>query len=30
MKESVNENTTYKVGDTISWTIGRIDKGKEK
>ena len=31
MKESVNENTTYKVGDTISyWTIGRIDKGKAK
>lgn len=31
VKESVNENTTYKVGDTISyWTIGRIDKGKAK
>ena len=31
IKESVNENTTYKVGDTISyWTIGRIDKGKAK
>ena len=30
-KESVNENTSYKVGDTISyWTIGRIDKGKAK
>ena len=30
VKESVNENTTYKRWYYYYWTIGRIDKGKSK